>query len=84
MKELTITTETIGNEEISAVDARSLWVALGARRDFSNWIKDKVLNNIFFEENVDWSLLAQKGEAQPCGFAANRKDYILSIDTAKK
>jgi len=44
----------------------------------------KVVNNPYFEENIDWEVLPRLGEAQPCGFAANRIDYTLTIDTAKK
>jgi len=65
------------------VDARTLWRELGSRRDFSSWIKAKVINNPFFEENTDYILLIKSGEQDLHG-GHNRKDYALTLETAKK
>jgi len=76
---------TIQNHETlkQTVDARTLWRELGSRKDFSDWIKAKVINNLFFEENIDYILLPQSVEQTGRG-GHNRKDFALTIDTAKK
>jgi len=78
--------QTIGSEEVNAVNARELYEFLESKRDFSNWIHAKVINNPFFEENQDFILLNNSVE-QTCNTGRgghNRKDYALTIDTAKK
>lgn len=65
----------IGNEEQPTVDARELWVALKSKRDFSNWIKDRLVD---FEEDKDFSPnLAKSSLGRPA------IEYILTLDTAK-
>jgi len=66
-----------------AVDARTLWRELGSRKDFSDWVKAKVVNNPFFEEYIDYILLPQSVEQTGRG-GHNRKDYALTLETAKK
>lgn len=86
MKELVaINKQFIGGEEINSVDARELHTFLESKRDFSNWVKAKVVENPFFKENVDFILLANIVE-QDCNTHGghNRKDYALTLDTAKK
>jgi len=86
---------TIENHDTlkQTIDARELHQALGSKKDFSNWVKAKVINNPFFEENIDYLLLNQSGEQkssldnsnkQDSRGGHNRKDYALTIDTAKK
>ncbi len=65
------------------VDARELWKGLESRKDFSSWVKAKVIGNVFFEENVDYVLLTRSGEQKGRG-GRNKKDYALTLDTAKK
>lgn len=74
---------SIGGEQVESVDARSLHDFLGSRKDFSNWIKAKVVNNVFFTEGQDYTLLAFLGEQKGRG-GHNRKDYALTMETAKK
>jgi len=65
----------IGNEEQPTVDARELWVALKSKRDFSTWIKDRLVD---FEEDKDFSPnLAKSSLGRPA------IEYILTLDTAK-
>ena len=46
---------TIGNENISAVSARDLYLGLGfAAAAWSRWAKTNIEQNEFFVENVDW------------------------------
>ena len=88
MKELiNVEKRNVGNGEINTIDARELWKFLNSGKDFSTWVKNKIIDNPFFIENEDWIRLPQTGEAQPCGsqpLSANRKDYALTINTAKK
>ena len=76
---------TIGNEEVNSVDARELHRFLESKQEFAHWIKAKVVNNLFFKENQDFILLDNIIK-QDCNLhgGSNRKDYALSLDTAKK
>ena len=86
MNELvTIKKTVIGNDEVNAVDARELHEFIGSKQQFGDWIKSKVVENVFFEENIDYVLLRNISE-QTCNSRGghNKKDYALTIDTAKK
>jgi len=74
---------SIGGEQVNSIDARQLHEFLGSRKDFSNWVKAKVVNNVFFTEGQDYILLTRSGEQTGSG-GHNRKDYALTMDTAKK
>lgn len=58
-------------------DARALHGWLGAGRDFSNWFKGRV-KEYGFEEGTDFSPVLAKTKGR------SRKDYLLTIDTAKE
>ncbi len=76
----------IGNEKVNSVDARTLHKALESGRDFSEWVKAKVVNNPFFIEKRDFILLPKIGE-QTCNIGRdghNRQDYALTLDAARK
>jgi phage anti-repressor protein/phage antirepressor YoqD-like protein len=73
----------IGDQETNAVDARTLWETLESKQEFANWIKAKVLDSPFFMENQDYILLELHIKQNGRG-GHNRKDYALTIDTAKK
>jgi len=77
---ITITRTLIGTEETNAVNARELHSVLEIKKDFSSWIKTQIVS-LKLEENVDYISLTQKGERE-IG-ATIRKEYILTIDTAK-
>jgi len=84
---IVITNNVIGDKEVNSVDARELWVALESKRDFSNWFKDKVLDNLFFIENEDYALLNKSVERATTGVSVgghNRKDYVLKTEAAKR
>ena len=80
---IVIKKETIGNEEVNSVDARELWEFLGSKRQFGDWVKTKVLNNKFFEENQDFTLLHNSVKQVSHG-GHNKKVCALTVDTAKK
>jgi len=81
-KELTL----IQQGENLLYDARLLHKQLKSKRQFADWIKDKVVNQ-FFKEGTDYfsqkseKFASQKNEAKRGGH--NKIDYLLTIDTAK-
>ncbi len=66
-----------------AVDARELWYTLESKKDFSEWIKNKVINSNLFIEGEDYCLLPQIGEQKNRG-GHNKIDYALTLNTAKQ
>lgn len=56
------------------VDARGLYKFLQSKRQFANWINDKLLD---FEEGFDFNKIVKPLEN-------NKKDYMLSVDCAKE
>lgn len=84
MKELVAIKKTvIGTEEVNSVDARELHSFLESKQEFAHWIKAKVLENAFFQENQDFILLVNSNKQVSHG-GHNKKDYALTLDTAKK
>lgn len=80
--ELIKTTElTLGNEPVSAVNARDLWIFLESRQDFSTWIKRRI-EKFGFVEGRDY-LLHKFMEQLPSG-AKHCVEYIVSLDMAKE
>ena len=75
---ITITTATINNEEVNAVNARDLHRELGVKRDFSNWIKDRLEG---FTEGQDFTV-AKIGDGKNRG-RFQPTEYIISLDVAK-
>lgn len=74
---ITITKTTINEEEVNAVNARELWQKLESKRQFGNWIKDRLDG---FTEGQDYAVnknvKGKDGRFQPI-------DYIISLDVAK-
>src|SRR3972149_2952572 len=64
------------------VDARLLHQRLGAGRDFSNWIKDRI-KDYGFVEGEDF-LLTKFGEQRKQRGGHNKIEYHLTLDTAKE
>jgi anti-repressor protein len=60
------------------VDARTLWENLESRQDFSNWIKNRLAD---FIEETDYTSFDKIIERETG--ATRRKDYLLTINTAK-
>ena len=82
---LPIQTTNLDQADIPTVNARDLHAFLEVRKDFSNWIKDRI-DRFGFVENQDFvcsPILASKD--QPAGRGGhNRLDYILTLDMAKE
>jgi anti-repressor protein len=74
---------TISNEAALLCDARELHIFLGVNRDFSNWIRDRIVD-YGFVQNKDYILLAKNGEQRKGRGGHNRKEYYLTLDTAKE
>lgn len=72
-----ITTVTINNEEVNAVNARELWKKLESKQRFADWIKDRLEG---FTEGQDFTvhkiMKGEDGRFQPT-------EYIISLDVAK-
>lgn len=71
---------TISNEPTLLVNARDLHGFLEVGKDFSNWIRAR-LNEYGFVENLDYILFSPNLAKTP---GLRRKDYHLTLDTAKE
>lgn len=71
----------IDGEAIQTVNARDLHGFLEVGKDFSNWIKDRIVQ-YGFVENQDFGIFAETGENSGRGRPA--KEYALSLSMAKE
>ncbi|HHX9833116.1 TPA: antA/AntB antirepressor family protein [Salmonella enterica subsp. enterica] len=71
---------TISNESALLCNARDLHTFLDVGKDFSTWIKGRV-TEYGFVENQDYIAIPQK---RGIGHGRGRKDYHLTLDTAKE
>ena len=78
---MTVTPGEIGGQTTQLVDARLLHDFLGVGKDFTTWIKLRI-RQYGFEQNQDY-LLTQTGEQLPSG-TKWRSDYMLTLDMAKE
>lgn len=81
MELIKIEQKRIGEGEINSVDARELHAFLEVGKDFSSWIKNRI-NQYDFQENQDYIVLIPHSGEQHGGH--NRIDYIISINMAKE
>ncbi|EAO5737915.1 phage antirepressor Ant [Salmonella enterica] len=72
----------INNEPTLLCNARDLHAFLGAGKHFASWITERIEQYRFFE-NQDYIIASQNREAKIRG-GHNRKDYHLTLDTAKE
>ena len=73
---------TINNEQILLCDARKLHAFLKVGKRFASWIAERI-TEYGFVENQDFAIASQNREAKTRG-GHNRKDYHLTLDTAKE
>lgn len=71
---------TINNEPVLLCNARDLHDFLGVGKDFSTWIKGRV-TEYGFVENQDYIAIPQK---RGIGHGRGKIDYHLTLDTAKE
>jgi anti-repressor protein len=76
-----INTDKIGDEVLPTVDARKLHEFLDVGKDFSNWIKNRI-EQYKFVENQDFLVFAHLGENPQGGRPS--KDYHITLDMAKE
>lgn len=73
---------TINSEPTLLCNARDLHAFLGAGKHFASWITERI-EQYGFVENQDYIIASQNREAKIRG-GHNRKDYHLTLDTAKE
>ncbi|ECA5825986.1 phage antirepressor Ant [Salmonella enterica subsp. enterica serovar Hvittingfoss] len=73
---------SISNESALLCDARELHTFLEVGKRFASWITER-LTEYGFIENQDYVIASQNREAKTRG-GHNRKDYHLTLDTAKE
>lgn len=71
----------INGETVQTVNARDLHAFLEVGKDFSTWIKDRI-SQYGFEENQDYVVFTDSGENSSGGRPA--KEYHISLDMAKE
>ncbi|WP_375610743.1 MULTISPECIES: antA/AntB antirepressor family protein [unclassified Bartonella] len=76
-----ISEQAVGQEIIQTVNARELHAFLEVKRDFSNWIKDRI-NKYSFLKNQDYIVFANFGENLQGGRPST--EYHLTPDMAKE
>lgn len=76
-----LTPQTLNDTEVNTVNARELHEFLESRQDFSTWIKKRI-KNYNFVENQDFMLLHKKME-QVSG-SKHLIEYYISLDMAKE
>ena len=73
-----INAATIGGEEVNAVNARNLHVFLENKDKFATWIKDRI-EQFGFIENQDFMTFSENSEK-----GRPRKEYVVTISMAKE
>ncbi|HRD65702.1 MAG TPA: antA/AntB antirepressor family protein [Candidatus Competibacter sp.] len=73
-----VVSATIGARSVQAVNARDLHVFMEVGRDFSTWIKDRIEEYGFVEEEDFSPVLGKSTGGRPA------YDYLLTLDTAKE
>jgi phage anti-repressor protein len=63
------------------IDARNLWEQLGSKRQFGNWMKERI-TKYKFVENVDFTRFNKNVKAQ--NTYVNTIEYYFTFDTAKE
>ncbi len=77
-----VNTRHLGEETVPTVNARDLHAALEVRRDFSNWIKDRIAK-FGFQEGVDF-IIEYRTPNLASGNRGASIEYFISLDMAKE
>ncbi|HGP2150811.1 TPA: antA/AntB antirepressor family protein [Salmonella enterica] len=76
----------IGSTQTHIVSARALHKALGAKRDFTNWIKDRI-KRYGFVEDVDYIIVENLSTPNPASAKSRQQtthDYLISLNMGKE
>ena len=73
--------QTINGNTVETVSARELHTFLGVGRDFTNWVKGRI-SEYDFVENQDFVVFAQTGENSTGGRPST--EYYITLDMAKE
>lgn len=76
----------IGSTQTHIVSARALHKALGAKRDFTNWIKDRI-KRYGFVEDVDYIIVENLSAPNPASAKSRQQtthDYLISLNMGKE
>ena len=77
----------VGGEPIQTVNARDLHLWLESRQDFSTWIKKRI-DQYGFTENEDFSVLElaplKNGALESTTYKQGKIEYYISLDMAKE
>ena len=79
---ITLQPQTINGNAVETVSARELHAFLESKQDFSTWIKNRIADYDFVE-NQDFITVTQKYGTTNGGYAT-RKEYHLALDMAKE
>ncbi len=79
---IAITEQAVGDGLVPTVDARELHAFLEVGKDFSTWLRDRVAQYDFVE-NQDFAFFPQNGGKQT-ERGRPTKDYALTLDMAKE
>jgi anti-repressor protein len=72
-----VTPQTINETEVNSVNARELWEKLGVKTKYADWIKRRIEDSLFME-NEDYITLSQNREN-----GGRVIEYIITLDMAK-
>ena len=75
----------IGDGAIQTVNARDLHAFLGSKRQFADWINERI-QKYGFVENQDFAIASQNCDAKSPGQRGghNKKEFFLTLDMAKE
>ncbi len=73
----------IAGKPTRVVSARKLYEFLEVKREFSNWIKARI-EQYKFKENQDFILIRKNGQIKKQGGDKKSVDYHLTVDMAKE
>jgi len=78
---MTINQSAIGDASVQTVNARDLHAFLGSKRQFADWIKERI-QSYDFVENQDFVIISQNCEKSERGRPTT--DYALTLNMAKE
>ncbi len=86
MQLIPVTNRLIGNRTVQSVNARELHEFLGNKRQFANWIKQRI-SEYEFVENQDFTIVSQNCETKTKdgqNRVSVRLEYFITLNMAKE